>query len=77
MYSTVHVHAEHQQQLEVSAQVHAPAALATGINHPYPLDERLDECQVRSERYVAQNNLSPLTRIELQFVGVDNSLACN
>jgi len=35
--------------MEVSGQLHAPAALPPGMNRQYPLDRRLDGSQSRFE----------------------------
>ena len=74
IYSTAR--AEHRQQMEVSAQVHVPAALSTEISHLHPLNESFGGCQGRSGRYV-EEKIFPLPGIELQSVGVDHGVACN
>jgi hypothetical protein len=45
--------------MEVSGQLHAPAALPQG-NHPrYPLDRRLSGSQSLSGRFGEETNLAP------------------
>jgi hypothetical protein len=51
--------------MEVSGQLHAPAALPPGKNSWYPLDRRLDGPQSRSGRGGEGKYSEPLPGIEL------------
>jgi hypothetical protein len=50
--------------MEVSGQLHAPAALAQGKSPWYPLDRRLDGPQSRSGRGGEEKNAQPLPGLE-------------
>jgi hypothetical protein len=52
------------QNMEVSGQFHAPAALPQGKGPWYPLDRRLGGPQSRSGRGGEEKNSRPLPRIE-------------
>jgi hypothetical protein len=53
-----------RHQMEVSGQLHAPAALAQGKNPGYPLNTRLGGPQSRSGRGDEEKNSQPLPGIE-------------
>jgi hypothetical protein len=50
--------------MEVSGQLHSPAALSHGNNSWYPLDRRLGEPQSRSGRGGEEKNSQPLPGLE-------------
>jgi hypothetical protein len=50
--------------MEMSGQLHAPAALFQKMRFHYPLDWRLGGPQSRSERCKVQENLLPLPTAE-------------
>jgi hypothetical protein len=50
--------------MEVSGQLHAPAALLPGKEPLYPLDRRLGGTQSRSGRSGEEKNSQPSPRIE-------------
>jgi hypothetical protein len=52
--------------MEVSSQLHAPAALPPGKDPLVPLDRRLDGPQSRSERGGLEKNSQPQPEIEPQ-----------
>jgi hypothetical protein len=52
--------------MQVTGQLHAPAALPRGKSLRYPLDGRLAELQIRSGRGGDKKNYLSLPRIEGQ-----------
>jgi hypothetical protein len=54
--------------MEVSGQLHAPAALYPEKETRYPLDRRLDGPQSRSGRDGEEKNSQPLRGLETQIV---------
>jgi hypothetical protein len=50
--------------MEVSGQIHVPAALPPGKSPCYPLDRRVGGLQIRSERGGEQKNSQPPPGIE-------------
>jgi hypothetical protein len=50
--------------MEMSGQLHAPAALSQGKSYWYSLDRRLSGPQSRSERGGEEKNSHPLRRLE-------------
>jgi hypothetical protein len=54
--------------MEVSGQLHAPAALARGKNTWYPLDKKLGEPPRRYESGGEEKNSQPLQGIEPPIV---------
>jgi hypothetical protein len=55
--------------MEVSGQVHGPAALPPGSSTRYPLYKRLGEPQDLYGYYGEEKNLLPLPEIEPRFLG--------
>jgi hypothetical protein len=51
--------------MEVSGQLHDPAALSPGKSPQYPLDRRLGGPQSRSEHSIEEKNSQSLPGIEL------------
>jgi hypothetical protein len=54
--------------MEVSGQLHAPAALPQGKSSWYPLDRRLGGPQNRSGRGGEEKNSQPLLRLEAPII---------
>jgi hypothetical protein len=54
--------------MEVSGQLHDPAALPQGKSHWYPLDRKLGESQNRSGRGGEEKNSQSLPGLELPII---------
>jgi hypothetical protein len=54
--------------MDVSGQLHAPAALLSGKEPLYPLDRRLGEPQNRSGGGGGEKNSQPLPGLELPII---------
>jgi hypothetical protein len=54
--------------MEVSDQLHAPAALPPGKGPLYPLDGKLGGPQIRSGRGSEEKNSQPLPGLELPII---------
>jgi hypothetical protein len=54
--------------MEVSVQLHAPAALPAGNSHQYPLHRRLGGPQTRAGRCEEEKNLLAVPVTEPQFL---------
>jgi hypothetical protein len=55
--------------MEVSGQVHTPAALPQKKEPQYPLDKILEGSESQYERYEVEKYLLHLPRIDLLFLG--------